>query len=134
MAYEYDDIDSGDIIVPQPDPGVDPEEVTAPLPVDDTTQEQIDEMGTGNNDGVVVGYDNLTEADNNPGVPDYPEETMYRKRIVKVVGGKIVAERIVYMKRISVSASGGYGDGYAFFQPVASSDTLQFHSVEITLN
>lgn len=98
------------------------------------SSEQIQEWNSG--DVIGTGGDGYTQTTDlsNSGLPELlPEETVYKKRIVRVVDGKIVASKIVYIKRYLISASGGFGDGYLILQPNISGNTLTFTPVQLTL-
>ena len=85
-----------------------------------------------NGDGEVDVTDVVEPSD----IPVYENETVYRKRLVKVVSGKIVAERIIYMKRYAIAAAGGMGDGYAFLAPNLDplTGSIIYTPISVTLN
>lgn len=122
------DINNGQVILPNEGESA---SVTTTPTIDDVSQDQIDEIES----GMAIGtneFDVVEPSD----IPVYPEETVYRKRIVKVVSGKIVAERIIYMKRYMIAASGGFGDGYAFLVPTLDplTEKISYTPMAITLN
>lgn len=103
------------------------------LYIDETpSSQQIQEILNG--EVVSDGYSmNLQEYD--PGLlPQAENETMYKKRMVKIVNGKIVATSIVYIKRYLISASGGFGDGYALFRPDLNGTSVTYVPITITLS
>lgn len=127
MPYLDSDIDSGVIVTPGT--GSSQSNPNGPYYIDDTTQQQLDEI----NNGLVVGSDSYTQVTEIL-EPLVPNETIYRKRLVKVTDGKIVMERIVYMQRYMISASGGFGDSYKLLQPSIENGEIVFTPIELTLN
>lgn len=121
------DINNGQVILPNEEAST----VDATPAIDDVSQEQIDEI----ENGIAIGTNDVDVVEPSD-IPVYPEETVYRKRIVKVVSGKIVAERIIYMKRYMIAASGGFGDGYAFLVPTLDplTEKISYTPMAITLN
>lgn len=106
------DISGGEAVTPSS--GQTPS--ASPLPhISDTASYQLSEI----NDGVV-----LEDGTIDPDITLSEQEPVYRKRLVKIVNGKIADERIVYMTRIAISMTGGYGDSYVFVKPTVSGDAI----------
>lgn len=121
------DINNGEVLLPNEGLEIDGSTPT----IDDVTQEQIDEI----ENGYAIGTD-VTDVLEPSDIPVSESETVYRKRLVKVVSGKIVAERIIYMKRFAIAAAGGMGDGYAFLAPTFDpiSGAIIYTPISVTLN
>lgn len=116
------DISGGEAVTPSS--GQTPS--ASPLPhISDTVSYQLSEIS---NDLV------LDDGTVNSGITLAEQEPVYRKRLVKIVNGKIADERIVYMTRIAISAAGGYGDSYAFVKPTVSGGAITgFTAYELDL-
>lgn len=126
----YPDInpDEGQIIVPD-----DAEIIDHILPtINDITQQQIDEI----DNGLAVGSSELDVVTPIDDIPVDENESTYRKRLVRIVNGKITAERVVYMRKYCTAMTGGVGDGYIFllpqYDPLAG--TITFTPAEFYLN
>lgn len=107
-AGEYD----GGILVPTDGSSVTTPSGYAPT-LEDFNVEQIDEINAAT--GVVLGTNPNDQASVIATAPLYENEAPIRKRLVKIVNGKIVASRIAYIRRQAVSTS--KGAQYVFLYP-----------------
>lgn len=102
---------------------------TAPIVID-PTNEQIIENDIDNEQVIHPDYD---QAAAETQTPLYPEEPVIRKRLVKIVDGKIVESRITYITRYVVSSA--IGNGYTFVAPNSAEPGEQrvYVPIQITL-
>ena len=119
MAYNGNSIDDGSLIGGNQGTN----QTGSAIAVDDSTSQQITEISGG--DAIAVGTPT--------GNPLLDSETVYRKRLVKVVNGKMVDTKPVYIERYMIAKSGGYGDGYQFLVPAVSGGVVTFTPAEIEL-
>lgn len=125
-AGEYD----GGILVPTNGASITTPSGYAPT-LDDFNIEQIDEINASNS--VVLGMRPNDQVSVIPDAPLYENEAPIRKRLVKIVNGKIVESRIAYIRRQAVSTS--KGAQYVFLYPEVDplSNVVTYYPMNITL-
>ena len=123
-AGEY----NGDILVPSNGSSSTTPSGYAPI-LDDSSIEQVREI----NNGYVVGTNQQDQVTILPDIPLYENERPIRKRLVKIVKGKIVASRIVYIRRQAISTS--KGSQYCFLYPEVDplTESVSYYSMNMLL-
>lgn len=100
---------------------------TAPIIIDPVNQQIIED----DIDTEAVIHPDYDQAAEETDAPLYEDEPVIRKRLVKIVDGKIVDSRITYIKRYAISSA--IGNGYIFVSPTLNAGTIEYTPIKITL-